>query len=113
MYMSEHRVKSKDYDGVSLSCDGGSVTEMAGGKLDGQGSFKCVISRRCPLPKSYSVGDRRTNDWMHIERLWNDNDRRKPTYWAKNLSQCHFVHRKSHMTWPEIEPGPPQWEICD
>jgi hypothetical protein len=23
----------------------------------------------------------------------------------KNQSQCHFVHHKSHMHWPEIEPG--------
>jgi hypothetical protein len=31
----------------------------------------------------------------------------------KNLSQCHFVHYKSHMDWPGREPGSPQWEASD
>jgi hypothetical protein len=26
---------------------------------------------------------------------------------GKNLSQCHFIHHKSHVTLPGIEPGPP------
>jgi hypothetical protein len=39
---------------------------------------------------------------------WNDTDRRKPKNSEKDVSQCHFVHHKSHMEWPASEPGPPR-----
>jgi hypothetical protein len=32
-----------------------------------------------------------------MEHRWNEIDRGKPKYSGKNLSQCHFIHHKSHM----------------
>jgi hypothetical protein len=32
---------------------------------------------------------------------------------GENLPQRHFVPRKSHMTWPGLEPGPSRWEASD
>jgi hypothetical protein len=40
------------------------------------------------------------NIYEHGDPWWNYTDRRKVKIWQKNLSQCHFVHHKSHKDWP-------------
>jgi hypothetical protein len=48
-----------------------------------------------------------------MEHWWNDTDRGKLKYWEKNLSQYHFVHHKTHMDRPGIEPGLQRCELSD
>jgi len=43
---------------------------------------------------------------LSIERWWNDIEKRKPKYPAKNMSRCHFLRPKTHMHLPGIELGP-------
>jgi hypothetical protein len=35
--------------------------------------------------------------FLLMEHRWNDIERGKPKYAGKILSQCNFVHHKSHM----------------
>jgi Zn-finger protein len=51
--------------------------------------------------------------FLVMEHRWNEIDREKPKYSVKDLSQCHFVHNKSHMELNGIEPGPPRSEAGD
>jgi hypothetical protein len=50
--------------------------------------------------------------FLVMEHRWNEIERGKRKNLGKNMSQCHFVHHKSHMDWPGIEPGPPRWEAA-
>jgi hypothetical protein len=43
-----------------------------------------------------------------MEHRWNEIDRGKPKYSERNMSQCHFIHHKSHMDRHGMEPGPPR-----
>jgi hypothetical protein len=49
---------------------------------------------------------------MSMARCSND-DTVTPTYSDRNLSQCHFVHHKSHMGLPTKKFGPPRREAGD
>jgi hypothetical protein len=35
------------------------------------------------------------------------------TLFVGNVPNCHFIHHKSHRTWPGIKPGPLRWEAGD
>jgi hypothetical protein len=35
---------------------------------------------------------------VSMVHLWNDSDRIKPKYLERNLTQCHFLYRKRHVT---------------
>jgi hypothetical protein len=47
------------------------------------------------------------------EQQYNDTDSEKPKNSKKYLSQCHFVHHKSHKDWRRFEPRPPRISVVN
>jgi hypothetical protein len=50
-------------------------------------------------------GDCGATDGMKIAR--------KAEVFGETVPQRQFVHYKSHITRPALEPGPPRWEASD
>ena len=55
----------------------------------------CEVASASPSGKSSTC----------MKHTRNDTDRGIAKYAKKILFQCHFVHHKSHMDWPETEPA--------
>ena len=69
----------------------------------------CILEgpQASPICRSW-----KSNIWMmmSVEHWWKGKDRGEMKYSEKNLPHYHFIHLKSHMKWPEIEPRLPRGE---
>jgi hypothetical protein len=53
------------------------------------------------------------DEWTSSELWWNNTDGESPQNSEKSLFQFHFVHHKSHMEWPRIEPRRSKSHVAD
>jgi len=44
-------------------------------------------------------------EWINVERWVGDTEKGKQKRWETDVSQCYFVHHKSHMDYFESNPG--------
>lgn len=70
---------------------------------------KCVIKRLCHLLRLCGVGDER----MSLGHWWITWTGRKPKCSESHVCHCHILHRRLHIDWRGVEPGPPWWEAGD
>jgi hypothetical protein len=63
---------------------------MKGPAADATDALRLIV-------QPYDEDDYFVSFFRVMEHRWNEIDRRKPKYSEKNLSQCHFVHQKSHV----------------
>jgi hypothetical protein len=83
------------------------LTWSASGDEWGTKSGVCTINlERLQCARRDSAGltakrrRRRVKMKISMEHCWKDG----PKYVEKYQYHCHFVHHKSHMNWPEVEP---------
>ena len=89
-------------------CTGGWVGPRAG--LDG----RKISSHRDSIPDCPARSQSLYRlSYPPMKQWWNHNDRGKPKYSKKSLSQCHVVHHVSRMDLPGIETQSPRCQAGD
>jgi hypothetical protein len=63
-----------------------------------------------PLASSRGIFPSMSGRLMNVEQFVERELAAETEVLGENSLQCHSVHHKSYMTWPQIEPGHPEWE---
>jgi hypothetical protein len=73
--------------------------------------FKCVYLTTLSISKIIQC--RCCYERTSVEHCWNASDKGRQKHAERNLSQCHFVHNKSHTVSPRFEPAAPHSRYSD